>query len=69
MVTPLKIAIVGAGPAGLTCGLTLARRGIESTIAERGGNHLETATYNPNRSYTIDITESRQTSDISTIYL
>ena len=56
MPTPLKIAIIGAGPAGLTCGLALARRGIDITIVERGGNHLETATYNPNRSYTIDIT-------------
>ena len=56
MPTPLKIAIIGAGPAGLTCGLALARRGIDITIAERGGNHLEAATYNPNRSYTIDIT-------------
>ena len=56
MPTPLKIAIIGAGPAGLTCGLALARRGIDITIAERGDNHLEAATYNPNRSYTIDIT-------------
>jgi len=56
MPTPLKIAIIGAGPAGLTCGLALARRGIDITIVERGDNHLETATYNPNRSYTIDIT-------------
>ena len=56
MPTPLKIAIIGAGPAGLTCGLALARRGVDITIFERGGNHLETATYNPNRSYTIDIT-------------
>ena len=56
MPAPLKIAIIGAGPAGLTCGLALARRGIDITIAERGVNHLEAATYNPNRSYTIDIT-------------
>jgi 2-polyprenyl-6-methoxyphenol hydroxylase-like FAD-dependent oxidoreductase len=56
MPIPLKIAIIGAGPAGLTCGLALARRGIDITIVERGANHLETATYNPNRSYTIDIT-------------
>ena len=56
MPTPLKIAIIGAGPAGLTCGLALARRGIDITVVERGDNHLEAATYNPNRSYTIDIT-------------
>ena len=56
MPTPLKIAIIGAGPAGLTCGLALARRGIDITIVEKGGNHLEAATYNPSRSYTIDIT-------------
>jgi len=56
MPTPLKIAIIGAGPAGLTCALALARRGIDIHIFERADNHLETATYNPNRSYTIDIT-------------
>jgi 2-polyprenyl-6-methoxyphenol hydroxylase-like FAD-dependent oxidoreductase len=56
MATPLKVAIVGAGPAGLTCGLALAKRGIEIKIFERGDNHLAAATYNPNRSYTIDIT-------------
>ena len=56
MPAPLKIAIIGAGPAGLTCGLALARRGIDITIVERGGDHLEAATYNPNRIYTIDIT-------------
>jgi 2-polyprenyl-6-methoxyphenol hydroxylase-like FAD-dependent oxidoreductase len=56
MPTPLKIAIIGAGPAGLTCALALARRGIDIHIFERANNHLETATYNPNRSYTIDIT-------------
>jgi len=56
MSAPLRIAIIGAGPAGLTCGLALARRGIDITIVERGDNHLEAATYNPNRSYTIDIT-------------
>jgi 2-polyprenyl-6-methoxyphenol hydroxylase-like FAD-dependent oxidoreductase len=56
MPTLLKIAIIGAGPAGLTCGLALARRGIDITVVERGDNHLEAATYNPNRSYTIDIT-------------
>jgi len=56
MTTAVKIAIIGAGPAGLTCGLALARRGIDINIFERGPNHLEAATYNPNRSYTIDIT-------------
>ena len=56
MPTPLKIAIIGAGPAGLTCALALARRGVDIHIFERADNHLETATYNPNRSYTIDIT-------------
>jgi len=56
MPIPLKIAIIGAGPAGLTCGLALARRGIDITIVEKGRNHLEAATYNPSRSYTIDIT-------------
>jgi len=56
MTTSVKIAIIGAGPAGLTCGLALARRGMDINIFERGPNHLEAATYNPNRSYTIDIT-------------
>ena len=56
MATHLKVAIIGAGPAGLTCGLALAKRGLEIKIFERGDNHLDAATYNPNRSYTIDIT-------------
>jgi 2-polyprenyl-6-methoxyphenol hydroxylase-like FAD-dependent oxidoreductase len=56
MATHLKVAIIGAGPAGLTCGLALAKRGLEIKIFERGNNHLASATYNPNRSYTIDIT-------------
>ena len=33
-----KIAIIGSGPAGLFCGLLLARAGFKPVIYERGGN-------------------------------
>ena len=53
----LKIAIVGAGPAGLTLACALAREGgYAIDLFERGDDHFQAATYNPSRSYTIDIT-------------
>ena len=54
---PLKVAIIGAGPAGLTMALALTRRAAGSiTIFEMMDNHSVAETYNPNRSYSIDIT-------------
>ena len=55
---PLNIAILGAGPAGLTLALALSRRqdDVLLTIFERGPSHFEAPAYNPDRSYTIDIT-------------
>lgn len=55
--SPLKIAIVGAGPAGLTLACALAcEGGYAIDLFERGDDHFLAATYNPSRSYTIDIT-------------
>lgn len=51
-----RIAIVGAGPAGLVSAIAFARRGISTTVIEKL-EHPETALrFDPNRSYTIDIT-------------
>ena len=50
------IAIVGAGPSGLTSAICFARRGIKSIVFESAPNQLDAPTYNPNRSYAIDIT-------------
>jgi 2-polyprenyl-6-methoxyphenol hydroxylase-like FAD-dependent oxidoreductase len=53
----IDIAIVGTGPAGLTFACALAQEGGYSIhLFERDQDHFEIATYNPNRSYTIDIT-------------
>lgn len=50
------IAIIGAGPAGLVSAIAFARRGIRTTVIEKL-EHPETAPrFDPNRSYTIDIT-------------
>jgi 2-polyprenyl-6-methoxyphenol hydroxylase-like FAD-dependent oxidoreductase len=53
----LRVAIIGAGPAGLTLALALARRAargesVRATLFERGEDHRAAATYNPDRSYT-----------------
>jgi len=55
---PYNVAIVGAGPAGLTLALALAARrdDVKFTVFERGPSHLVAETFNPDRSYTIDIT-------------
>lgn len=59
---PFRICIIGAGPAGLTLALSLVRRvksgesRIRISIFERAPDHRSAATYNPDRSYTIDIT-------------
>ena len=62
---PLRIAIIGAGPAGLTLALALlpspsdassSPPSLTVSLFERGPDHREAATYDPDRSYTIDIT-------------
>jgi 2-polyprenyl-6-methoxyphenol hydroxylase-like FAD-dependent oxidoreductase len=54
---PIKVLIIGAGPAGLTLALGLQRRSdIEIHIYEKGDNHLLASTFNPSKSYSIDIT-------------
>ena len=55
---PIKVLIIGAGPAGLTLALALQRRSnnIEIHIYEKGDNHLLAPTFNPTKSYSIDIT-------------
>jgi 2,4-dienoyl-CoA reductase-like NADH-dependent reductase (Old Yellow Enzyme family)/NADPH-dependent 2,4-dienoyl-CoA reductase/sulfur reductase-like enzyme len=49
-----RVAVVGAGPAGLECALTLARSGVEDVVlfetAERIGGQLAIAADAPNRS-------------------
>lgn len=53
----VHIAIIGAGPAGLTLALALAaRQTLRVDIFERASDHRTSATFNPDRSYTIDIT-------------
>lgn len=49
------IAIVGGGPSGLISAICFARRGIATTVYEALDCPLNAATYNPNRSYAIDI--------------
>ena len=52
-----RIAIIGAGPAGLTLALALAARpSLHVDIFERAADHRASAMFNPDRSYTIDIT-------------
>ena len=51
-----RIAIVGGGPAGLVAAIALARRGISTTVLERDAHPDLAPRFNPDRSYTIDIT-------------
>ena len=50
-----KIAIVGGGPSGLVLAIALARRGIPTEIFERDPHPEIAPRFNPDRSYTIDI--------------
>ena len=50
-----NIAIVGAGPAALVLSIALARRGIRTTVFERDAHPEVAPRFNPDRSYTIDI--------------
>ena len=52
---PADIAIVGAGPSGLVLAIALARRGIRTTVFERDAHPEVAPRFNPDRSYTIDI--------------
>ena len=53
----ISVAIVGGGPAGLTLAAALAQQGgFEIAVFERAEDHFSAETYNPDRSYTIDIT-------------
>lgn len=49
------IAIVGGGPSGLVLAIALARRGIPTTVFERDLHPEAAPRFNPDRSYTIDI--------------
>ena len=49
------IAIVGGGPSGLVLAIALARRGIRTTVFERDAHPERPPRFNPDRSYTIDI--------------
>jgi kynurenine 3-monooxygenase len=51
-----SIAIVGGGPSGLLAAIALARRGIRTTVFERDVHPELAPRFNPDRSYTIDIT-------------
>jgi kynurenine 3-monooxygenase len=51
-----RIAIVGGGPAGLVAAIALARQDIETTVLERDVHPELAPRFNPDRSYTIDIT-------------
>ncbi len=53
----ITVGILGAGPAGLTLALALsARPGVTVTVFERAQDHLLAPRFDPDRSYTIDIT-------------
>ena len=52
---PGHIALVGGGPAGLVLAIALARRGIRTTVFERDAHPEAMPRFNPDRSYTIDI--------------
>lgn len=53
----LRAAVIGAGPAGLTLAFALSKReNVHITVFEKGPDHREAPSYNPLRSYTIDIT-------------
>jgi 2-polyprenyl-6-methoxyphenol hydroxylase-like FAD-dependent oxidoreductase len=54
---PRRVAIIGAGPAGLALAAALARRGGYAVhVFERGADHTAAREFDPMRSYTIDIT-------------
>ena len=50
-----RIAFVGGGPSALLAAIALARRGIQTTVFERDAHPEIMPRFNPDRSYTIDI--------------
>ena len=50
-----SVAIIGAGPSGLVAAIALARRGIRTSVFERDQHPEVAPRFNPDRSYTIDI--------------
>jgi kynurenine 3-monooxygenase len=50
-----EIAFVGGGPAALVAAISLARRGVRTTVFERDVHPEVAPRFNPDRSYTIDI--------------
>ena len=55
--TTLRVGIIGAGPSGLTLAYALSKRAnVHVTVFEKGHDHRKIPSYNPLRSYTIDIT-------------
>ena len=57
METAADIAFVGGGPAALVAAIALARRGVRTTVFERDAHPALAPRFNPDRSYTIDISE------------
>jgi 2-polyprenyl-6-methoxyphenol hydroxylase-like FAD-dependent oxidoreductase len=53
--TTPDIAIVGGGPSGLVLAIALACRGIPTEVFERDADPKVAPRFNPDRSYTIDI--------------
>jgi 2-polyprenyl-6-methoxyphenol hydroxylase-like FAD-dependent oxidoreductase len=53
--TTADIAFVGGGPAALVAAIALARRGVRTTVFERDAHPEVAPRFNPERSYTIDI--------------
>ncbi len=51
-----RIAIVGAGPAGVVMAIALARKGIYTTVYDRDQHPELAPRFNPDRSYSIDVT-------------
>src|SRR3712207_273080 len=49
------VALVGGGPAALVAAIALARRGVRTTVFERDVHPEAAPRFNPDRSYTIDI--------------
>jgi 2-polyprenyl-6-methoxyphenol hydroxylase-like FAD-dependent oxidoreductase len=49
------IGIVGGGPSGLVLAIAAARRGLRTTVFERDAHPEGAPRFNPDRSYTIDI--------------